>query len=97
MAGRVEAEHQLAGTVVVVSKRVFELVAVAPLLNRRHDRLHREAVELADPPQRVLDLLGLISTWRSYGSTCHGTPGCGACAGIRSGDGSSISTVIASA
>ena len=40
-------------------ERVLELVAVAPLLHRRHDRLQREAVEPADAAQRVLDLLGL--------------------------------------
>ena len=38
---------------------VLELVAVAPLLLRGDDRLELEAVELADPPQRVVDLLGL--------------------------------------
>ena len=45
----------------VVSRpeRVLELVAVAPLLVRRDDRLHLEAVEPAEPAQRVLDLLGL--------------------------------------
>ena len=53
--GRVEAAHQLA--VAVGAERVLELVAVAPLLDGRHDRLEREAVEPADPPQRVVDLL----------------------------------------
>ena len=38
------------------SKRVLELVAVAPLLECRDDRLQLEAVKLADPAQRVFDL-----------------------------------------
>ena len=56
-AGRVEAADQAA--VGVGPERVLELVAVAPLLHRRHDRLQREAVEPADAAQRVVDLLGL--------------------------------------
>ncbi len=40
-------------------ERVLELVAVAPRLHRRHDRLQLVAAELADPPQRVVDLLAL--------------------------------------
>ena len=42
-----------------VAERVLELVAVAPLLDGGDDRLELEAVELADAPQRVVDLLGL--------------------------------------
>ena len=56
-AGRVEAAHERA--VRARAERVLELVAVAPLLDRGHDRLLLEAVELADPAQRVADLLGL--------------------------------------
>src|SRR6185436_1853496 len=55
--GRVEAEHELA--ILAGPERVLELVAVAPLLDRRHDRLQLEAVEPPDPAQRVLDLFGL--------------------------------------
>ena len=47
--------------------------------------------------QRLAHLLALTSSWRSYGSTCHGAPGWSARGGIRSGDGSSISTARASA
>ena len=52
-----EAADELA--VVAGAERVLELVAVAPLLDGGHDRLELEAVEVADPPQRVVDLLGL--------------------------------------
>ena len=41
----------------VGAERVLELVAVAPRLRGGDDRLEHEAVEAADPPQRVLDLL----------------------------------------
>ena len=54
-AGRVEAAHQLA--VLAGAERVLELVAVAPLLDRRDDRLELVALEAADAGQRVLDLL----------------------------------------
>jgi hypothetical protein len=53
----VEPTHQPA--VGVLAERVLELVAIAPLLQRGHDLLQLEAVELADPSQRVLDLLVL--------------------------------------
>ena len=53
--GRVEAADE--APLVVGAERVLELVAVAPLLDRGDDRLELEAVELADPPQRVVDLL----------------------------------------
>src|ERR687890_33292 len=33
------------------------------------------------------------SSWRSYGSTCHEAPGCGARGSMRSGDGVRISVV----
>ena len=39
------------------AERVLELVAVAPLLDRRDDRLELEALEPADARQRVVDLL----------------------------------------
>ncbi len=55
--GRVEPAHER--PVRAGAERVLELVAVAPLLDRGHDRLLREAVEPADPAQRVADLLGL--------------------------------------
>ena len=56
-AGRVEAAHELAG--LAGPERVLELVAVAPLLDGGHDRLELEVLELADPRQRLADLLGL--------------------------------------
>ena len=56
-AGLVEAADERA--VLAGAERVLELVAVAPLLGRGDDRLELEAVELADAPQRVVDLLGL--------------------------------------
>ena len=54
-AGGVEAAHQLAA--LAGAERVLELVAVAPLLDRGHDRLELVALEPPDPRQRVLDLL----------------------------------------
>ena len=48
---------QISRPVCVPAERVLELVAVAPLLDRGDDRLEHVAVELADPPQRVVDLL----------------------------------------
>src|SRR6202034_4211613 len=53
----VETAHQPA--VRSLAKRVLQLVAVTPLLERRHDLLKLEAIQLADPPQRVIDLLVL--------------------------------------
>ncbi len=54
---RMEAADQLrALAVAVFAKRVLELVAVAPRLERGHDLLQLEAVEVADAPQRVVDL-----------------------------------------
>ncbi len=50
-----EAAHELA-RVEVVAKGVLELVAVAPLFERRHDRLDLKALKPAEPPQRVLGL-----------------------------------------
>src|SRR6202020_1089240 len=64
--GRVKAADELAG--VVGAERIFELVAVAPLLDRGHDRLQRESIELSDPPQRLVDLrlleLELALVWK---------------------------------
>jgi hypothetical protein len=53
----VEPEPHL---VVAFAEGVFELVAVAPLLERRDDLLDLETLEAADPPQRVFDLLLLV-------------------------------------
>ena len=55
-AASVEAEDELA---VALAERVLELVAVAPLLDRRLDLLQLESLEAAEPAQRVLDL-GLL-------------------------------------
>ena len=56
--GRVETAQQRA--VLTRAERELQLVAVAPFLDRGDDRMHREAVELADPAKRVLDLLCLV-------------------------------------
>ena len=55
--GRVEAAHER--PVRRRAERVLELIAIAPLLDGRDDRLLLEALELPDPPQRLPDLLGL--------------------------------------
>ena len=52
-----EAEQR---PVLARAEGVFELVAVAPLFQRRLDLLQLEAVELADPPQRLVDLAALL-------------------------------------
>ncbi|CAA9489157.1 MAG: hypothetical protein AVDCRST_MAG13-1638 [uncultured Solirubrobacteraceae bacterium] len=54
---RVEAADELTGR--ARPERVLELVAVAPLLLGRDDRLELEAVQVADAAQGVVDLLGL--------------------------------------
>ena len=48
------------GLLVAEAEGVFELVAVAPLLGGRLDRLQLEAVEVADPAQRLVDLVALL-------------------------------------
>jgi hypothetical protein len=53
----VEAEDGLA---LALAEGVLELVAIAPLLKRRLDLLELEAVEPADPPQRLLHLGALL-------------------------------------
>jgi hypothetical protein len=55
---RVEAERRL---VSLFAEGVLELVAVAPLLHRRHDLLQLEPLEAADPAERVGDLLLLVT------------------------------------
>jgi hypothetical protein len=62
-AGGMEAADELTGA--VDPERVLELVAVAPLLERRHDRIEPEVLEAPDAGQRVGDLLCLTSSWRS--------------------------------
>ena len=57
-AGVVEAEHELA--LLVHAERVLELVAVAQLLLRRHDRLDRRVLESADAAERVAHLRLLL-------------------------------------
>src|SRR5262249_12886059 len=52
--GGVKAADQVAAT--VGAERVLELVAIAPLFDRRDDRLRRGLAELADPLQRVAAL-----------------------------------------
>ena len=95
-AGRVEAAHELA--VRAGAERVLELVAVAPLLDGGHDRVLLEPVELADPAQRVADLLGLDLELALVGEHLPRRAGMvGDVGAIRSGDGSRISTARASA
>ncbi len=45
----------------ICAEGVLELVAIAPRLERGHDLLQLEAVQPADPPQRVVDLRTLDS------------------------------------
>jgi hypothetical protein len=69
----VEAADQLTGG--IGAERVLELVAVAPLRFGRDDGLHDEAVEVADAPQRVLDLVGLDRQLLVVGQDLPGHPG----------------------
>jgi hypothetical protein len=59
--GRVKAADQLARLAVSVAdglaEGVLELVAIAPLRDGRDDLAQLEAVEMADPAQRLIDLL----------------------------------------
>jgi hypothetical protein len=56
----VEAEERTGGIAVRGdAERVFELVAVPPLLDRGHDRLDVDAVEGPEPLERLADL-GLV-------------------------------------
>ena len=59
------------------AERVLELVAVAPLLDRRHDRLELEALEAADPAQRLVDLLRLLGELALVGQPLPGGAGAG--------------------
>ena len=95
----VEAEQRLA---VAIAEGVFELVAVAPLLERRLDLLQLEVIELADPPQRPVDLgalLGQLPLVRQAlpGSPGQGSPPCTQTSAMRSAPGCNSSTVRASA
>jgi hypothetical protein len=56
-AAPVEAEDELH---VAPAERVLELVAVAPLLDRRHDWIELEGIEAPEAPQRLVDLAGLL-------------------------------------
>ena len=56
---------------------VLELVAVAPGLLRRLDRLQLEAVEAADPPQGVVDLIPLVGELALVGETLPRGPRAG--------------------
>ena len=95
----VEAEDRLA---VALAEGVLELVAVAPLLHRRLDLLQLEAVEAADPAQRLLDLLALVLELALVGEALPGAPGqgspsCTQLSATRSAPGRSSSTARASA
>jgi hypothetical protein len=70
----VEAEPHL---IVIFAEGVFELVAVAPLLQRRDDLLDFEALEAADPPQRVFDLLLLVGELALVGEPLQRRPRAG--------------------
>ncbi len=61
--------------VVAGAERVLELVAVAPLLDRRNDLLHLEAVKAPEPAQRVLDLLRLDGELALVGQDLPRRPG----------------------
>ena len=94
-AGRVEAADEL--PVGAGAERVLELVAVAPLLDGRDDRLELEAVEPAEPPQRLVDLLLLDLELALVGQDLPRRAGWSATGSMRSGPGSSTSSVRASA
>jgi hypothetical protein len=68
-AAGVEAERKL---LVAFAEAVFELVAVAPLFDRRDDLLGLEPLETADPPQRVLDLFLLVGKLPLVGEALQG-------------------------
>ena len=50
---------------VALAERILELVAVAPRLHRRLDRLELEALEAADPAQGVATWSRLCASWSS--------------------------------
>ena len=79
------------------AERVLELVAVAPLLERRDDRLELVALEPADAGQRVVDLLLLDLELALVGEHLPRRAGVVGDLGMRSGDGSRSSTARASA
>ena len=70
----VEAEDRVA---VALAEGVFELVAVAPLLLGGDDRLQLEAVEVADPLQRLGDLFALDRQLALVGEPLPGGAGAG--------------------
>ena len=74
-AAGVEAERRLAA--LARAEGVLELVAVAPLLGRRHDLLQLEAVEAAEPAQRLADLLLLVGELALVGEALPGGAGAG--------------------
>ena len=83
-AAGVEAEDRLA---VALAEGVLELVAVAPLLLGGDDRLQLEAVEVADPPQRLVDLFALVGQLALVGEALPGRAGAGlAAVGAAVGD-----------
>ncbi len=94
-AGRVEAADEPA--VVAGAEGVLELVAVAPLLDGGDDRLQLEALEAAEPPQRVADLLLLDLELALVGEDLPGRAGVVGDGSMRSGPGSRTSIVRASA
>ena len=76
-AAAVKAEREPLGA---GPERVLELVAIAPLLRRRLDRLQLEPVEAADATERVVHLCRLLGELALVG---HALPG-GAGAGLAS-------------
>ena len=99
VAAGVEAEGELAAR---LAERVLELVAVAPLAAAG---TIGSVSKPSRPPRRrsaSSTCSALSSSWRSYGSPCHGAPGHGSpswtqVSAMRSGLGSMSSTADASA
>ena len=71
-AAGVEAENELA---VALAEGVLELVAVAPALDRRLDRLELEALQPAEPHQGVLHLGLLVPELLLVGEALPGSAG----------------------
>src|SRR4051794_2715053 len=60
---------------VALAEGVLELVPVSPLLDGRDDRLELDRFEPAEPPQRLVDLAGLLGELVLVGQRLPGSPG----------------------